>query len=240
MKSIRSTVIIIIITCLTVSCSDKLKRGSKISLNNELDSASFAFGLSFANSLKYSNYVDQINIDAVTMAIKSVYSNDEDTVFTREEIAQILNSHFRKAREERMIRNLDDGEIFLEKNKKKKDVIVTESGLQYKILNEGTGNTPTLNDKVKCNYRGYLIDGREFDSSYKRGEPAEFNVKGVIKGWQEALQMMKEGEKWELYIPTELAYGQRVRPGSMLEPNMALVFEIELVEVIKAEEKKNQ
>jgi FKBP-type peptidyl-prolyl cis-trans isomerase len=237
MKNFKNLLIIAVISSLTISCGDKAKRGKKISLENELDSASFAFGLSFANSLKYSNYVDRLNIDAVTMAIKSVYGNYEDTVFTREEITQILNNHFRKTREERMRRNLDDGEIFLARNKKKQDVQVTESGLQYKIIKEGTGTTPALNDKVKCNYRGYLIDGREFDSSYKRGEPAEFTVKGVIKGWQEALQLMKEGAKWELYIPTDLAYGQRVRPGSMLEPNMALIFEIELLEVIKSEEK---
>lgn len=236
MKNFKNLVIIVVISCITVSCGESVKRGKRISLDNELDSASFAFGLSFANSLKYSNYVDRLNIDAVTSAIKSVYSNDKDTVFTREEITQILNNYFRKVRDERMQRNLDDGEIFLARNQKNKDVNVTESGLQYKIIKEGTGLTPTINDKVKCNYRGYLIDGREFDSSYKRGEPAEFSVKGVIKGWQEALQLMKEGGKWELYIPTELAYGQRVRPGSLLEPNMALIFEIELLEVVKTEE----
>jgi FKBP-type peptidyl-prolyl cis-trans isomerase len=238
MKNIKSIVLVIIIIVLTISCSDRSKRGSKIALNNELDSASFAFGLSFANSLKYSNYVDRLNIDAVTAAIRSVYGNDKDTVLTREEVTYILNNYFRKTREERMRRNLDEGELFLSKNKKNKGVIVTESGLQYKILKEGTGRTPTLNDKVRCNYRGMLINGKEFDSSYKRGEPAEFSVKGVIKGWQEALQLMKEGAKWELYIPTNLAYGPRVRPGTLLEPNMALIFEIELLEIVEPEEKK--
>ncbi len=99
MKNYKNLVIIIVISCITFSCGDSAKRGKKITLNNELDSASFAFGLSFANSLKHSNYVDRINIDAVTKAIKSVYSNDKDTVFTREEITEILNNHFRKARE---------------------------------------------------------------------------------------------------------------------------------------------
>ena len=239
MKSIKIIVLITVIIPIAISCSSPSRRGSKIALNNELDTASFAFGLSFANSLKYSNYVERLNIDAVTAAIISVYGNEKDTVFTREEISLILNNYFRKVREERMRRNLDDGELFLSKNKKNKDVIVTESGLQYKILKEGTGKTPTLNDKVRCNYRGMLIDGKEFDSSYKRGQPAEFSVKGVIRGWQEALQLMKEGSKWELYIPTSLAYGPRVRPGSILEPNMALIFEIELLEVLNPEEKKN-
>jgi len=172
MKSIKSIVLIIVIVLITISCSNQSKRGSKIALNNELDSASFAFGLSFANSLKYSNYVELLNIDAVMAAIRSVYGNEKDTVLTREEVTYILNNYFRKTREERMRRNLDEGELFLAKNKKNKGVIVTESGLQYKILKEGTGKTPTLNDKVKCNYRGMLIDGEEFDSSYKRGEPA--------------------------------------------------------------------
>ena len=120
MKNFKIFVIIIVVSSITFSCGDSGKRGKKISLNNELDSASFAFGLSFANSLKYSNYVDRLNIDAVTMAIKSVYGNDEDTIFTREEITQILNNHFKNAREERMRRNLDDGEIFLARNKKNK------------------------------------------------------------------------------------------------------------------------
>ena len=132
--------------------------------------------------------------------------------------------------------NLAAGTAYLEANKAKEGVKVLPSGLQYKVVTEGTGNTPTADDKVKTHYRGTLIDGSEFDSSYKRNKPAEFGVKGVIKGWTEALQLMKEGGKWELYIPANLAYGQRGRPG--IPGNSTLIFEIELLEIVKAEPAK--
>lgn len=238
MKKMKSLTAIFILIFMVSSCV-KSKSDSKVVLLNELDSASFAFGLSFANSLKHSNYIDEINVEAATEAIRSVYSESEDTVFTQNEISQILNNFVRKARDERIMTNLNESEKFLNNNKKRKDVQVTESGLQYRIIEEGTGKTPTYSDKVKCNHRGTLIDGKEFDSSYKRGEPTEFRVNGVIKGWQEALQMMKEGAKWELFVPPDLGYGLRVRPGGLIEPNMALVFEIELIEVIIPEEKKD-
>jgi FKBP-type peptidyl-prolyl cis-trans isomerase len=127
--------------------------------------------------------------------------------------------------------NLAAGTAFLEANKKKEGVKVLPDGLQYKIIKEGTGPTPTADDKVKTNYRGTLIDGTEFDSSYKRNRPAEFNVKGVIKGWTEALELMKVGAKWELFIPPNLAYGERGRPG--IPPNSTLIFEIELLDIVK-------
>jgi FKBP-type peptidyl-prolyl cis-trans isomerase FklB len=110
-------------------------------------------------------------------------------------------------------------------------VKVLPSGLQYKVIKEGTGQTPTADDKVRTHYSGKLINGTEFDSSYKRSKPAEFAVRGVIPGWTEALQLMKEGGKWELYIPSNLAYGERGRPS--IPPNSTLIFEIELLEVVK-------
>jgi FKBP-type peptidyl-prolyl cis-trans isomerase len=129
---------------------------------------------------------------------------------------------------------LAKGNAYLAANRTKEGVIVLPSGLQYKVITEGTGNTPVATDKVKTHYRGTLIDGTEFDSSYKRGTPAEFPVTGVIKGWVEALQLMKEGGKWELYIPANLAYGSRARP--TIPANSALVFEIELIEIVKPAE----
>jgi FKBP-type peptidyl-prolyl cis-trans isomerase FklB len=125
-------------------------------------------------------------------------------------------------------KNLQDGKAFLEANAKKEGVITTASGLQYKVLKSGSGPSPTLNSTVTTNYRGTLIDGREFDSSYKRGQPASFPVKGVIKGWTEALQLMKVGDKWELYIPSDLAYGASQR-SELIQPNSTLVFELELL-----------
>jgi len=129
------------------------------------------------------------------------------------------------------VANLEKGKKFLEENKAKPGIIVTESGLQYEILKEGTGAKPELTDKVKCNYKGTLIDGTTFDSSDKHGGPSTFGVNGVIKGWTEALQMMPAGSKWKLYIPADLAYGKR-GAGNDIGPNEALVFEIELLEVL--------
>ena len=127
-------------------------------------------------------------------------------------------------------KNLKEGKAFLEKNSKKKGVITTKSGLQYKIIKSGKGATPKPGDTVTTHYRGTLINGTEFDSSYKRGKPASFPVNGVIKGWTEALQLMQVGDKWELYIPAELAYGAN-GPSPVIGPNSALIFEIELIKI---------
>ena len=121
-------------------------------------------------------------------------------------------------------------EKFLEENRKKEGVKVTESGLQYRVITEGKGKSPTAEDTVVVNYRGTLSDGTEFDSSYKRGKPAEFPLAGIIPGWKEVLQLMKEGDKWEVVLPPELGYGER-GAGGRIGPNEALVFEIELLEV---------
>ena len=123
-----------------------------------------------------------------------------------------------------------NAEKFIMENKNKEGVVTLPSGLQYKVLQEGTGRTPTATDTVSTHYRGTLLDGREFDSSYKRNEPTEFPVNRVIKGWTEALQLMKEGSKWMLYIPPHLAYGER-GAGGLIGPNETLIFEIELLKV---------
>ena len=127
-------------------------------------------------------------------------------------------------------KNKKDGEAFLAENKKKEGVVTLPSGLQYKIIKEGTGNSPKATDMVTTHYRGTLIDGSEFDSSYKRGEPVSFPVNGVIAGWTEALQLMKEGSKWQLFVPSELAYKER-GAGNIIGPNSTLIFEVELVSV---------
>jgi FKBP-type peptidyl-prolyl cis-trans isomerase FklB len=128
-------------------------------------------------------------------------------------------------------KNKAEGSKFLAENKKKKGVKTLKSGLQYKVLTEGKGNTPKASDSVTVNYRGTLIDGTEFDSSYKRGQPLTFQVGGVIKGWTEALQLMKEGSKWQLFIPENLAYGDSGTPGGPIGPNAALIFEVELISI---------
>ncbi len=124
----------------------------------------------------------------------------------------------------------EKGEAFLAENAKKEGVKTLPSGLQYKVLKDGTGKQPTKEDTVSVHYKGTLVDGREFDSSYKRGEPAEFGVTQVIKGWTEALQLMKEGAKWQIFLPSSLAYGDR-GAGDLIGPNETLVFEVELLKV---------
>ena len=126
--------------------------------------------------------------------------------------------------------NVVEGKAFLEANAKKEGVVVTESGLQYKIIRPGTGKTPAATDHVVTHYEGKTLDGRIFDSSYNRGEPAHFPVNGVIRGWQEALQLMAEGAKWELYVPSDLAYGHTGQ-GSTIAPHATLVFTVELIAV---------
>ncbi|HJW81031.1 MAG TPA: FKBP-type peptidyl-prolyl cis-trans isomerase [Acidiferrobacterales bacterium] len=132
-------------------------------------------------------------------------------------------------------KNKKDGEAFLARNKGEKGVKTTASGLQYKIITAGKGKQPTAEDTVTVNYRGMLIDGTEFDSSYKRNQPATFPVKGVIPGWTEALQLMKEGSKWMLYLPSTIAYGER-SAGNLIGPNSALIFEVELLSINKPKE----
>jgi FKBP-type peptidyl-prolyl cis-trans isomerase FklB len=129
-------------------------------------------------------------------------------------------------------KNKKEGEAFLAGNKKKQGVITMPSGLQYKIMTDGKGKSPKATDMVTVNYKGTLIDGTEFDSSYKRGQPATFNVNGVIPGWTEALQLMKEGSKWQLFVPSNLAYGER-GAGGPIGPNAVLIFEVELISIKK-------
>ncbi len=127
-------------------------------------------------------------------------------------------------------KNKKEGEAFLAANKAKEGVVALPSGLQYKVVKQGTGPKPTLDDTVECHYRGTLIDGTEFDSSYKRNQPTSFPVKGVIRGWTEALQLMPVGSKWELYVPSALAYGER-GAGQTIAPNATLIFEVELISI---------
>ncbi len=139
--------------------------------------------------------------------------------------------------DERGKKNKKDGEAFLAENKKKEGIKTLPSGLQYKVIKAGTGKKPKLTDTVTTQYRGTLIDGTEFDSSYKRNAPASFPVNGVIPGWTEALQLMEEGAKWQLFVPSNLAYGER-GAGTTIGPNATLIFEVELISIQEKQEKK--
>jgi FKBP-type peptidyl-prolyl cis-trans isomerase FklB len=169
------------------------------------------------------------------------------TRLTQEEAKAVLDevqAEVRKEQQEKMQQaaatNKAEGEKFLAANKTKEGVVTLPSGLQYKILKAGDGAKPTASDQVVCNYRGTLINGTEFDSSYKRGQPATFGVGQVIKGWTEALQLMPVGSKWQLFIPSNLAYGERPDPRSGLEPNATLIFEVELLSIVDKNAGKNK
>jgi len=203
----------------------------------EMEKVSYIIGTQIARQFKSQEI--EINLDTLLMGLKDALGGDK-LVLGQSEMKTVYDGWQKKMRAKQAAKqaketaeNLAAGTAFLEANKAKEGVKVLPSGLQYKVITEGTGNTPTADDKVKTHYRGTLIDGTEFDSSYKRNKPAEFPVKGVIKGWTEALQLMKEGGKWELYIPANLAYGERGRPS--IPANSTLIFEIELLEIVKAD-----
>jgi len=222
---------------ITTSCGQKVP--SKVNLKTNIDTISYVLGVDIANSLISAKF-EGLEYDAFIKGIDDVFSKKE-TAFSKDTIKIMLNKYFTELRTKAMEKNLADGRAFLEENKKREGVITTESGLQYEIITEGTGKTPAATNLVVCNYRGTLIDGTEFDSSYGKAKPAEFVLNRVIPGWTEGLQLMKEGGKYKFYIPTEIGYGKNVRPGGLIEPNMALIFEIELIEVKEApiEEPKN-
>ena len=187
------------------------------------------FGNDSVNSLSKADF-----IAGFIAAVKgnSIFTLDSARVYV-EKHADAIKA---KALESRYGENKAAGEAFLAENAKKEGVVTTESGLQYKVIKEGKGEVPTATSTVKVNYKGTLIDGTEFDSSYKRNEPTTFRADRVIKGWTEALTMMPVGSKWELYIPQELAYGARETGGS-IKPFSALIFEVELLEVVQPKKK---
>lgn len=216
------------------ACSKSGNIGSSASMKSELDTVSYALGADVAKSLQSRNGVDELNYSAFIKGMQEVFEGEEvmmDDSQRRNKIRTYLQQLSQKRNQE----NLEKGQEFLEENKNKEGVQVTESGLQYRVIEEGSGITPDANDTVKVHYTGKTIDGEVFDSSKERGKPAEFPVNRVIKGWTEGLQMMKEGAQYKFFIPTDLAYGTQVRPGGEIEPNEALIFDVELLEVTKVE-----
>jgi len=199
-----------------------------VSLKTELDKVSYAIGAQLGQNFKMQGI--EVRIESLMWGLKDAMAG-EKLALSQDQMRQLLTSFQQRTVAKQATKNLAAGTAFLEANKAKEGVKVRPSGLQYKVITEGTGRTPTAVDKVKTHYRGTLINGAEFDSSYERNQPAEFPVNGVIKGWTEALQLMKEGAKWELYIPANLAYGERGRPG--IPPNSVLIFQIELLEVLR-------
>ena len=195
----------------------------------EADKVSYCLGLSIASNL-LSSGVNKINIEAFTDALSAAYAGIAPSIAPKE-ANRILQDYFQKLQNEKGSAAKEAGTRFLNENKQKEGVITLKSGLQYKIMATGNGPVPKAKDTVKCHYEGRLINGEVFDSSYRRGEPAEFPVKGVIAGWVEALQLMPVGSKWQLYIPSELAYGEH-GAGQSFGPNETLIFDIELLDIV--------
>ncbi len=213
------------------SCSQQ----KSAKMTTEIDSVSYSLGINVGENLKKSG-LKEVNAEVFGKAINDALKNDTNAYLIKTEAAyNLLNRYFSGLQKQKTDKNLKENQAFLEKNKSEKGVVTLPSGLQYQIITEGKGAKPTKTDKVKVHYRGTLIDGKEFDSSIERGQPAVFVVEGVIKGWQEALQLMSVGSKWKLFIPSELAYGERGAQGSIIEPNMALIFEVELLSIEKGE-----
>lgn len=197
--------------------------------SNEIDRISYCLGLSIASNL-ISSGVKTINAEAFNDAMSTVFAGKMPEIMP-DEANNILQDYFDKMQKQQGSVAEEAGKKFLEENKKQAGVIELASGLQYKVLKEGDGKKPKASETVKCHYEGRLINGTVFDSSIKRNEPAEFPVSGVIAGWVEALQLMKVGSKWQLYIPSELAYGAH-GAGQAIGPNETLIFDVELLAIV--------
>ena len=203
-------------------------------LKSQKDKLSYALGLDLGNQLK--RQAIEVDPSLFSQGFKDALSGGK-TMMTEAEVRTVMAElqslmQAKQVEATKMLaeKNTKEGDAFLAQNKTKEGVVTMPSGLQYKILQAGAGNRPALDDTVVCHYRGTLIDGTEFDSSYKRNQPATFPVKGVIKGWTEALQLMPVGSKWELFIPANLAYGENAR-SNVIGPNSTLLFEVELISI---------
>ena len=201
------------------------------SMKTQLDSISYALGQNYSNMIKHNNF--EINLDMFFAGLKDGQTGNSKITREQEEaLLGALNSMLQKKHTEELAKksaaNKEAGAKFLEENKKKENVKVTASGLQYQIVQEGTGKQPKATDKVTVHYTGKLLDGTVFDSSVQRGQPAVFGVTQVIKGWVEALQLMPVGSKWKLFVPSDMAYGEQ-GAGDLIQPNTTLIFEVELL-----------
>lgn len=195
-----------------------------------MDKISYALGLSIGNNFQNSG-INNLQVEDFVKGLNDVLSGAQPEI-GYDEAKQVINDYFMNLQKERLELNKKAGEEFLNINKGKAGVVTLPSGLQYQVLKPGEGAKPTASDKVKCHYHGTLINGTVFDSSVERGEPAVFGVSQVIPGWVEALQLMPVGSKWRLFIPSDLAYGEH-GAGDAIEPNSALVFDVELLDIVK-------
>lgn len=225
---IKKLSISILSIIILLSCNQNVS--NKTELANSTDSLSYAIGVDLANIINMKS-LHEINYHTFSTGLRSSFNNDSLKI-NEDSLKLYRNNYFKKLQEERSTINLKESKMFMGKNKNKKNILTTESGLQYKIIKEGTGISPKATDMVKCKYHCTLIDGTVYKSSYENGDTIELDLNTLIPGWSEGLQLMKEGGKSKFYIPSELAFGQRVPSGGLIEPNMALIIEVELIEVI--------
>lgn len=215
-------------TASLLSCNGQ-KGKSTVKLKNEVDSVSYAIGLSLGDNFK-KDKLDSLDLEIMMKGIKAVLNGDS-LAFDAKTSQATIQSYFGAKQKREGEANLAKGRKYLEENGKKSGVKTLPDGLQYEVIKEGTGATPGDTQTVEVHYHGTLIDGTVFDSSVERGQPAQFPVNRVIKGWTEALQMMKVGSKWKLTIPPDLAYGDRGQ--GKIPANSVLIFEVELLNVVK-------
>jgi len=230
----RYLLVLIILIFSTINCFADEKKEESIEKADLEKQISYALGYDIFDKLK-ENF--DLDLDAFIMGAGDNF--EKQPKLTEEKLKQTLMSYQRIARQKQIEKikieskeNREKGLKFLEDNKLKSGVVTLPSGLQYRVIAESDGALPKATDTVECHYKGTLIDGTVFDSSYQRGKPATFQVGGVIQGWIEALQMMKVGSKWELYIPSELAYGDR-GAGALIKPGSTLIFEVELLGIVE-------
>ena len=221
----------IAIASLAIACNQQSNNQS-VSLTNQVDSTSFAIGVNVAENLgkNIAQQFEEVNLDLLKAGLNAGIDTNNKSEISGAVAEQIIEEFFKSKQELTAKKAQGEGAAFLAENAKREGVISLESGLQYEILTEGNGQIPTINDKITAHYHGTLIDGTVFDSSVDRGEPASFSVNGVIAGWTEALQIMPVGSKWKLYVPSDLAYGER-GAGQIIGPYSTLIFEVELLSI---------
>lgn len=213
---------------LVIFTSVSLFSQDKVTLENRKDSVSYAVGVSMYQGAQQF----KIPLDYQLVARGFLAAADSNALVGTEDANEYINHVIQQVNEQHVKRNISLGERFLEENKKAEGIKVTQSGLQYRVIQEGYGNRPSDTDRVKVDYTGYLLDGTKFDSSQDRGQSAVFGVNSVIPGWTEILKLMREGSEYVVYIPHHLAYGER-QMGKLIEPGSTLMFEIHLLEIVE-------
>lgn len=230
-KTLISAIAVIAAVSALSSCAGTYNKGDRMpeTTSADIDTVSYALGMYYGKMLSSAPF-GELNLNEMKKGFNDVI-NENETNISEDKIMMVIQTYLMKRQAYEATRNQNEGEEFLLKNKDKEGVVETESGLQYKIVREGTGIAPERTDTVEVNYEGRLLDGTVFDSSYERGETITFPLSGVIKGWTEGMTYVKEGGEIELYIPSDLAYGQRGT--GPIPANSTLVFKVELIKVMK-------